>query len=67
MTNPLFPAVGWRNDSDGSLNSVGAICYYWSSVANGSFGAYSLYFNSSNLNMSALSMRYGFSVRCVRQ
>ena len=63
-----FPAVGWRyNSSSGTLYTAGDEGHYWSSVANGSDHAYSLWFISSNL--SVYNGRYktnGFSVRCVR-
>ncbi|MDE7355896.1 MAG: fibrobacter succinogenes major paralogous domain-containing protein [Rikenellaceae bacterium] len=62
-----FPAVGYRTHSSGTLGYAGTDGYYWSSVANGSYGAYRLYFDSSNLYVgSGRSKRYGFSVRCVR-
>ena len=60
-------AVGYRNTS-GSLNGAGTWGYYWSSVANGSYGAGSLYFGSSTVGVySNYNKRYGFSVRCVRR
>ncbi|MDE7356749.1 MAG: fibrobacter succinogenes major paralogous domain-containing protein [Rikenellaceae bacterium] len=63
-----FPAVGDRGtDSSGTLNYAGTNGYYWSSVAGSSYGAYSLYFGSSDLNVfGGYSKRTGFSVRCVR-
>ncbi|MDE7356053.1 MAG: hypothetical protein K2N21_04700 [Rikenellaceae bacterium] len=61
-----FPAVGWRDYSDGSLGNAGQYGYYWTSVANSSYGAYYLYFGSSSLYVTAPDKRPGQSVRCVR-
>ncbi|MDE7133848.1 MAG: fibrobacter succinogenes major paralogous domain-containing protein [Rikenellaceae bacterium] len=62
-----FPAVGYRNDSDGSLSGAGQYGYYWSSVAYGSYGAYDLYFSSGSVNpQGSWGKRLGLSVRCVR-
>ncbi|MDE7356705.1 MAG: fibrobacter succinogenes major paralogous domain-containing protein, partial [Rikenellaceae bacterium] len=61
-----FPAVGYRNYSDGSLSSAGAYGRYWSSVAYYSNDAYNLYFSSSNLSVSSRNKQLGRSVRCVR-
>ena len=61
-----FPAVGYRNNSDGSLFDAGAGGRYWSSVAYDSNGAYDLYFGSGYLRVSYGNRQYGFSVRCVR-
>ena len=63
-----FPAVGRRNNSDGSLNNAGTDGRYWSSVAYDSSNAYNLYFNSSDLNVNNGNYKTnGLSVRCVRQ
>ncbi|MDE7355688.1 MAG: fibrobacter succinogenes major paralogous domain-containing protein [Rikenellaceae bacterium] len=50
------------------MNLAGAYGYYWSSVTYTSTtnGAYSLWFNSSNLGVNWYSKQNGFSVRCVR-
>ncbi|MDE7356236.1 MAG: fibrobacter succinogenes major paralogous domain-containing protein [Rikenellaceae bacterium] len=61
-----FPAVGYRLNSAGSLYSAGTWGYYWSSVINGSNGAYYLSFNGSDLNVGDSGKRVGHSVRCVR-
>ncbi|MDE7356282.1 MAG: hypothetical protein K2N21_05895 [Rikenellaceae bacterium] len=62
-----FPAVGCRGTSSGSLDNAGTWGNYWSSVAYSSYGAYYLYFNSSDLSVTGSSKQYGRSVRCVRQ
>ncbi|MDE7134991.1 MAG: fibrobacter succinogenes major paralogous domain-containing protein, partial [Rikenellaceae bacterium] len=64
-----FPAVGYRNISDGSLVNAGMRGLYWSSVVHTSktSNAYSLYFDSSNLfPQDDWVMRYALSVRCVK-
>ncbi len=62
-----FPAVGYRNNSSGSLNNPGTEGDYWSSTQNDSSNAYNMYFNSSNVNTTNNNRRNGFSVRCVRR
>ncbi|MDE7356288.1 MAG: fibrobacter succinogenes major paralogous domain-containing protein, partial [Rikenellaceae bacterium] len=62
-----FPAVGYRDYSDGSLGNAGTWGYYWSSVVYSSSRAYNLYFSSSSVDpQDGWSKRYGLSVRCVR-
>jgi len=63
----MFPAVGLRNNSDGSLNNNGTWGYYWSSDYYNSTNAYNMYFNSSSVNTDWNNKANGFSVRCVRQ
>ena len=63
-----FPAVGYRNNTSGTLNNAGQNGNYWSSVAYDSNNAYNLNFNSSNVNpQNNWNKRNGLSVRCVRQ
>ena len=47
-----FPAVGYRNDTDGSLYGAGTYGFYWSSTQNGSDYAYRLDFGSSSVSTS---------------
>ncbi|MDE7355343.1 MAG: fibrobacter succinogenes major paralogous domain-containing protein [Rikenellaceae bacterium] len=61
-----FPAVGYRNYSDGSLQTAGQGGVYWSSVTASSYYAYYLYFNSDGLHVYNLYKQYGYNVRCVR-
>ena len=64
-----FPACGYRNVNNGSLNFAGSGGYYWSSseYAGSQHGGY-LYFYSGYVNPLNYSNRaYGFSVRCVRE
>ena len=64
--NSIFlPAAGYR--WRGGLDSAGEDGYYWSSTQypNGSYGAYSLYFNSSNAYWYDGSRNYGQCVRPV--
>ncbi len=62
-----FPAVGYRNNSDGGLNNPGTNGNYWASEQNSSTNAYRMNFNSSNVNTNNNDKRNGYSVRCVRQ
>ena len=64
-----FPAVGYRNYSDGTLHLAGQRGYYWSSVAytSNTNGAYYMYFHSSDLLVDWYLKQDGYSVRCVRQ
>ena len=63
----FFPAAGYRDLSDGTLNDAGAYGDYWSSTENGSFSAYFLDFYSSNASVYYSFRTYGFSVRCVSE
>lgn len=67
-TGVFFPASGCRNESDGSLGSVGSIGYVWFSSAYSQDRAYYLYFTSSIVNTQASRNRdYGSSVRPVQE
>ena len=61
-----FPAVGFRNNSNGSLGLPGAAGYYWSSIQHNDQGAYYLRFNNGNMLVDASNRSNGFSVRCIR-
>lgn len=64
---PLFPASGYRNNSNGSLNNVGNNGYVWLSSANSQNNAYNLNFNSSSVNPQNNNNRSnGYSVRPVQ-
>ena len=64
----LFPASGYRNNNDGSLNNVGNNGYYWSAVPNNTNNGCNLNFNSGNVNPQNNNNRsYGFSVRPVSE
>lgn len=64
-----FPASGYRNLNDGSLNSVGNNGYYWSAVPDDtSDRGCSLYFNQWRVYPQYGGHRsYGFSVRPVSE
>ena len=62
-----FPAVGYRNNTDGALNNPGTNGNYWSSTQNDSSNAYRMNFNSSSMNTNNNYKTNGFSVRCVRR
>ena len=63
-----YPASGFRSRSDGSLNRVGYLGYYWSASPI-SINAFLLYFDSTGFVNPAGSdhLAYGRSVRCVRE
>ena len=63
-----FPALGYRDNYDGSLGRVGSYGYYWSAVPyNTDYGCY-LYFNSGNVYpRNGNGRSYGFSVRPVAE
>ncbi|MDY3103409.1 MAG: hypothetical protein SOW45_01655 [Prevotella sp.] len=64
----LFPASGYRNNNDGSLNNVGNNGYYWSAVPNNTNNGCNLNFNQWNVNPQNNNNRsYGFSVRPVSE
>ena len=66
--NSIFlPAAGYRYDS--SLDGAGSYGYYWSSslYTDYPYSAWSVYFNSSDVNRYSYYRCYGFSVRPVCQ
>jgi len=67
FASPLKLPLGGRRDlSDGSLYSVGAVGYYWSSTVTISGAAQDLLFNSSNADMDNDGRALGISVRCIK-
>ena len=62
-----YPASGYRNGLDGSLNFVGYYGFCWSASPNNN-GAYNLYFdNLGNVEPSYYDVRArGLSVRCLQ-
>jgi hypothetical protein len=60
-----LPVAGYRDRSDGSLASVGAYSYYWSSTLSGTNSRY-LNFNASDALMVDNPRAYGFTVRCIK-
>ena len=63
----FFPASGRRNNSNGSLSTVGSYGYYWSASAdNGSYD-HNLYFTSSVWYWVSNYRAYGFPVRAVAE
>ncbi len=64
--SPLkLPMAGFRNHTDGSLNSEGSNGFYWSSTVNAN-NVWNLYFLSGNANLNDNPRAYGFSVRCIK-
>jgi len=66
FASPLkLPVAGYRYYSNGSLNDVGSLGYYWSSSVDGTISRF-LYFDSSNALMFSIDRAYGLSVRCLK-
>ena len=64
----FFPASGFRNYSDGSLNYVGNGGYYWSAVPNYAYGGCFLGFSWSIVGPQySYSRSYGFAARPVSE
>jgi uncharacterized protein (TIGR02145 family) len=65
FASPLkLPMAGNRNPSDGSLNVVGAVGYYWSSTVSGTYSRYLIFGGSSS--MYDFNRALGFTVRCIK-
>lgn len=59
-----YPASGYRNNSNGSINNVGNNGYYWSSSSNNANNGSNLNFNSGNVNpLNNNNRANGFAVR----
>ena len=67
--NVFFPASGYRNGGDGSLNRVGSYGYYWAASAYGSStsSARTLYFNSGSWYWNGNNRSDRFPVRAVAE
>ena len=66
FASPLkLTMAGYRNNSDGSLSSVGSGGYYWGSTVTGA-NCYSLGFGSNGANMGAYARARGGAVRCLK-
>jgi len=63
----FLPAVGYRNSSDGTLETVGTYGLYWSGTGQIGTIAYTLYFSSGSAFLGESLKTYGFSVRCVKE
>ena len=64
--NKIFlPAAGYRN-CDGSVDYVGSVGGYWSSIPSGSDNAWDLDFNSGEVYVGSNFRCYGLSVRLVQ-
>ena len=61
-----YPASGYRNSSDGSLNNVGNNGFYWSASLN-SGDAYYLYVSGGVYPSYSSSRAGGYSVRCLQE
>ena len=62
-----YPASGYRDSADGSLDDVGNDGYYWSASLY-DYYAYSLDFSSGSVSPSYYDFRAnGFSVRCLQE
>ncbi len=66
FASPLkLPVAGYRHHSNGSLSSVGAYGYYWSSTVYSTL-ARTLGFASSGAGIANSGRADGYSVRCVK-
>jgi hypothetical protein len=63
----LFPASGYRNNSNGSLNNVGSNGYYWTATPYSTNNGRQLNFNSSNTNWNNNNRANGYAVRAVAE
>jgi len=65
-TQPFYLLYGGYVAHVGSLNSVGAIEYYWSSTSRSPYSAYAPSLNSSALfPATSVGFSEGFSIRCL--
>ena len=63
-----FPAAGYRNSDDGSMDFVGSDGGYWSASPYSENNGSNLYFYSGYVNPANYNIRAdGFSVRCVQE
>ena len=63
-----FPASGYRGYTDGSLNNVGDIGYYWSAVPYDTYYGCYLYFSSGGVDpLNGSSRSFGFAARPVSE
>ena len=63
-----FPASGYRNISDGSLNFVGLYGFYWSPVPDFTNGGCSVSLASGEVNpLNSYNRAYGFAARPVAE
>lgn len=66
FASPLkLPMAGSRARSNGSLDFVGAIGYYWGSTVSGNASP-SVYFDSSSASVNTNGRAYGRAVRCLK-
>ena len=63
-----LPVAGYREDSSGTLFTVGSKGSYWSSTVSGNnyIKASQLDISSSSAGMKSSQRAYGFSVRCIK-
>lgn len=63
-----FPAAGYRDDFNGSLQERGISGYYWSSTSSGSLYAFAYVFDGfTNGSLSQNDRKIGCSIRCVQE
>ena len=65
--NQIFlPATGWRRNTTGKLDGVGAWGVYWSGTQDGSLRAWSLDFSNDSAGVNSDWRDDAFSIRCVK-
>ena len=63
----FFPAVNFRENTDGTLTTSGNGGYYWFATPYLEIGAWHMAFGTGHYAQNGTNRSYGFSVRCVRQ
>src|SRR5690554_2425853 len=62
-----LPAAGYRNASDGQVNSEGTAGHYWTSETSGTSGYYlNITSSTSTTTTSTIAKASGLSVRCIK-
>ena len=61
-----FPAVGYRNNTNGALTDAGTSGRYWADEQLNATVARMFICSSNSAGVTSFNKTYGFSVRCVR-
>ena len=65
--NVFFPASGYRNRSNGTLDGVGSYGYYWTATPYGTGYGRPLDFGSGSTHWDNYFRAYGYAVRAVAE
>ena len=66
MSSLKLPMTGYRNHGNGSLNHVGSVGYYWTSIVSTQIASHLFFTNSTAYISSSLYRALGVSVRCIK-